>query len=314
MDVIIACHTEFGFVHDREVIYDKRAINGIQQGVTNLIDIADRYNAKVTFVVCPEVVEYFPQGINHEIGLHIHPGWQEFHTKGGNFYVGDSYLRKHCNQSIDSTSLTDYTYEKQLEMIKAGKERLYEVLKVDSQVFVAGRWSMNDETVRALIEMGITHDCSAVPHSKAAHYNWTKLPRICMPYHPSEKGYQLTGNLPLLIVPVSQAFGIVNVNPEAIPVVGFSWLKACFTEYYHQNLPLFHIHLHSPCMTEQYFISAMNELLKFISKHKDVDFKFASTIKENNIVMPKTNIFPYLPAINRDIMGSFLKSRILHNQ
>jgi len=314
MDVIIVCHTEFGLVKDKEVVADKNAVDGVRKGVPNLIKVADKYNAKVTFAVMPEVVKYFPKDIKHEIGLHIHPGWQEFQKNGIKFYVGDLYLREHCKQSVDSTVLRDYPYEEQLEMIKTGKEYLEDKFRIEPKSFVAGRWSINNDTVRALIKTGITHECSAPAHSKANHYDWSRLPRICMPYHPSKKDYQEKGNLPLLIVPISQYFPVGNVNPEVVPSVGLSWLKACFLEYYQQNMPLFHICLHSPCMINPYFTSAMDDFLKFISKHKNISFKFASEIDEYGEVNPNTNIFPYLFGVDRHIIKTGLKvigSRIL---
>lgn len=310
MDVIIVCHTEFGLVKDKEVVADKNAVDGVRTGVPNLIKIADKYNAKVTFAVCPEVVKYFPKNINHEIGLHIHPGWEEFEIHGFTFYVGDSYLKEHCEQSVNSTILRDYPYEEQLNMIKTGKDYLEEKFGNEPKSFVAGRWSINNDTVKALIKTGITHDCSAPAHSKPCHYDWSKLPRICMPYHPSKKDYQEKGDLPLLIVPISQMFPTGNVNPEVAPSVGLSWLKACFSEYYKQNLPLFHICLHSPCMIDKYFISAMDDFLKFISNHKNVNFKFASEIEEYDEVKSRTkfHILPYLFGINRDITKMGLRS------
>jgi len=54
-----------------------------------LIDVTDKYGAKVTFAICPEVVEHFPKATNHEIGLHIHPGWERFDVQGISYYVGD---------------------------------------------------------------------------------------------------------------------------------------------------------------------------------------------------------------------------------
>ncbi len=307
MDVIIVCHTEFGFVHNRQVIPDKNATSGVDQGVENLMEIADKYGAKVTFAVCPEVAEYFPRNIEHEIGLHIHPGWQKFETQGIGYHVGDAYLKEHCRQSVNSTVLRDYPYEEQLEMIKTGKDYLAEVLGINPKSFVAGRWSINNDTVKVLIKAGITHECSAPTHSKPCHHDWSKLPRICMPYHPDEEDYQSKGNLPLLIVPISSMLRSGNVNPEVMPIVGLSWLKACFREYYLQNLPFFHICLHSPCMTNEYFISGMGNLLKFISKHRGVNFRFATEIKEYADVSPATNIFPYLLRVNRNTIRRFLR-------
>jgi len=307
MDVIIVCHTEFGFVSDRMVIYDKNNKTGIKDGVPNLISLADKYGAKITFAVCPEVVEYMPLKISHEIGLHIHPGFEEFKYKNFDWYVGDTYLRKNCKQSTDSTVLRDYSYEEQFEMIKRGKEYLMEKFRVEPKAFVAGRWSLNNDTIKALIENGITHDCSAPAHSTSDHYDWSKLPRICMPYHPSPKDYQQEGNLPILIVPISQIFPRGNINPEVIPITGLSWFKACFIEYYKQNVPLFHICLHSPSMTDSYFISSMDNLLSFMAKHKNVNFKFVSEIKKYPHSEYKTNIFPYIFAANRNTLLAILK-------
>jgi peptidoglycan/xylan/chitin deacetylase (PgdA/CDA1 family) len=308
MDIIIVCHTEFGLVKDKEVVADKNAVDGVRKGVPNLIKVADRYNAKITFAVMPEVVKYFPEDIKHEVGLHIHSGWQEFQKQGIKFYVGDLYLKEHCEQSINSTVLRDYPYKEQLEMIEAGKDYLEENFGVEPKSFVAGRWSINNDTVKALIKTGITHECSAPARSKANHYDWSKLPRICMPYHPSEQDYQEKGSLPLIIIPISQTLKGGNVNPEAVPIVGLSWLKACFLEYYKQSLPLFHICLHSPCMTDPYFISALDDFLKFISMQKNINFRFTSEVKEYNEINPKTNILPYLFRVDRTIMKTGLRS------
>ncbi len=305
MDVIIVCHTEFGLVHDKLVIADKNSTDGVEKGVPNLIKIADNYGAKVTFAVMPEVVKYLPENIKHEIGLHIHPGWEEFRLHGINFHIGDTYLKKHCEQSVSSTVLRDHSYSEQLNLIKTGKEYLSDFFGIEPKVFVAGRWSINNDTIKALIEAGITHDCSAPAHAKQAHYDWSRLPRICMPYTPNEKDYQEKGSLPLLIIPISQYFPSGNVNPEIIPFVGLPWLKACFLEYYKQDLPLFHICLHSPCMVDPYFISSMSELLNFISEHK-VKFRFASEVQEYGQTNPRTLITPYLFGLNMNIIKSKL--------
>lgn len=308
MDVIIVTHTEFGFVHNRQVIPSKKAVDGVNKGVPNLIKIADKYNAKVTFAVMPEVTNYFPKEISHEIGLHIHTGWEEFENQGLKFHVGDAFLREHSNQSLTSTVLKDYPYEEQLNMIKTGKDHLMDIFGIEPKTFVAGRWSLNNDTVKALIKTGITRDCSAPTHTRPCHHDWSKLPRICMPYYPSIDDYQEEGDLPLLIIPISHMFRAGNVNPEVIPGYGLSWLKACFLEYYNQNMPLFQICLHSPIMTDPYFILEMDSFLKFISKHKNINFKFASNIMKYEKVNPKTCIRPYIFGFNWKIAETVIKS------
>lgn len=302
MDVIIVCHTEFGFVHDKGIIFDKKATDGVKGGVLNLIKLSKKYGAKITFAICPEVADYIPLKISQEIGLHLHPGWQEFEEAGFKFNIGDSYLKKNCKQSSNSTVLWDYPYDEQVDMIKTGRDYLNKVFGYNPTSFVAGRWSLNNDTIKALVETGFTHDCSAPAHSKPSHHDWSKLPRICMPYHPSKDDYQKRGNLPLLMVPISQFFPRGSVNVESVPFYGLSWLKACFLEYYNQDTPLFHICLHSPSMTDNYFISAMDNLLSFISKHKDINFKFVSETKEYPEKNFKTNIFLYIFGLNAKII------------
>jgi peptidoglycan/xylan/chitin deacetylase (PgdA/CDA1 family) len=308
MDVIIVVHTEFGHVRNHEVVYDKSATGGVSTGVPNLIKVADHYDAKITFAVMPEVVKYFPREIGHEIGLHVHPGWEEFRIGGFTFQVGDRYLHEHCEQSRSSTALTGYPYKEQLDMIKTGADYLETELGERPSTFVSGRWSVDNNTVKALVNTGMKRDCSATPHVKPCHFDWSKLPRICMPYHPSEQDYQQKGTVPLLIIPVSQMFPSGSVSPEAVPGKGFSWLKACFNEYYQQGMPLFHICLHSPCMTDDYFLSVMDEFLSFMIGHKNVHFRFASEVRESSHRNPSTRLGPYLLGINGNIIRCGLRA------
>lgn len=307
MDVIIVCHTEFGFVHNKELIADKKAVSGAREGVLNLIKVADKYNAKITFVVCPEVAEVFPKNVKHEIGLHIHPGWDEREYKGFKWNRGDTYLKEHCKQLSNSTILPDHSYEEQFELIKTGKKYLKDVLGVEAKVFVGGRWSINNDTVRALLANGLTHECSGRPHTKSDHYDWSKLPRICMPYNPDGKDYQKEGDLPLLITPISQTLFGGTVNPEGVITYGLPWLKASFLEYRKIGAPFFHICFHSPLGTDPYYISLINDFLSFISRHKNVNFRFASEINKYPQGKIGYNILPYITAINGTIIKSAVK-------
>lgn len=307
MDIIIVCHTEFGFVENKTTVFDKKATQGVKDGVANFIKLADKYGAKVTFAVCPEVVNYFPRNINHEIGLHIHPGWEEFKKGDYKWYVGDEYLKEHCKQGSVSTVLQDHPYQEQLDMIRTGKEYLKKSLGVDPKIFVGGRGSLNSNTIKALIENGFTHDCSAIANKKLPYFDWSKLPRICMPYHPTAEDYQERGDSPILIVPASQTIFRRPIAPEGVPGYGISWFRVCFSEYYRQGVPLFHIFAHSPAMTDPYYYSVMESFLSFIFQHKNINFKFVSEIKEypeNNF---KTNILSYLLAPNKEIVRKIFK-------
>jgi hypothetical protein len=128
-----------------------------------------------------------------------------------------------------------------------------------------------------------------------------------MPYRPRLDDYQAQGDVPLLIAPISQTLRTGNVNPEMVPLLGLSWLKACFLEYHSQRLPLFHICVHSPAMTDAYFVSAMDGLLKFISK-RNVTFKFASEVELYEPVAPKTRVMPYVLHANQRVTRYLVRS------
>jgi len=313
MNIIIVCHTEFGFVKNNSIIFHKDAIDGVRKGVPNLLTIAQKYNAKITFAIMPEVVDAFPDIQNHEIGVHIHPGWEEFVVEGIRYHVGDMYLKEHCEQSSTSTVLRDYTYDEQLTLIKTGKDYIHDKLHADVKTFVAGRWSINNDTVKALIHSGITHDCSAPAHIRAPHFDWSKLPRICMPYHPDFNDYQVKGTAPLLILPISQILQYGNVNPEIAPFWGTNLLKACFKEYFVQDMPFFHICLHSPSMTDPPMMRALDELLKYISNRR-AHFITASEVIEYQAPAAKTKVLPYLTTgINPTLiktLGTEMKNKL----
>jgi len=312
MDVIIVCHTEFGFISDKNIIFDKSATQGVSGGVLNLIKIANKYKAKISFAVCPETVDCFPKSVEHEIGLHIHPGWQEFKFKNFKWFVGDKFLKDNCIQSVNSTVLRDFPFKEQFEMIKKGKDYLRSEFNKEPKFFMAGRWSENNDTIKALVGNGFTHDCSAPAHSKSDHYDWSRIPRICMPYHPNKDDYQKKGDLPILFIPVSQTLFGGTVSPEGVPLYGYNWLKSCFSEYYSLNVPLFHICLHSPSMTDDFYISALDNLLSFISSHKGVSFKFASEIKEYPPKNFKSNMVPYFSGASKELFKTILKKVFLY--
>ncbi len=301
MDLIIVCHTEFGYVNNKKSIFEKSVLDGVTLGCKNLARVADKYQAKVTFAVMPENARSFPKDIKHEIGLHLHPGWAKFTENNLSYEVGDKYLSEKIRTSSSSTVLSDYPYNEQFELIKTGRDYLQDVFKIEPKVFVAGRWSENNDTIHAVSNAGFTHDCSSPASQISDHFDWSKLPRICMPYHPSFNDYQLKGNSSLLVLPISQFYPRGSVNPEVAPFVDLSWLQACFEEYYNQGLPFFHICLHSPAMIDPYYISVTDELLKFIKKHDKVDFKFASEIKEYENKVSKTRYWPYLKAFYKTV-------------
>lgn len=293
MDIVIVCHTEFGNAQGKEVNFHKGKVEGIVQGTKNLFNVAGKYGAKISFAVMPESAKHFPKELvknkNCEVGLHLHPGWQYFYKPFG-WYVGDSVLRKNLKKiKKTSTFFKDYSYKEQYEMIKFSRNYIKKTLKITPKFFVAGRWSENKDTVKVLSDLGFTHDCSILAGMKTNYFDYSSLPRICMPYY-SDK---------ILIVPISQFWPRGGVTVEAIPRYGLAWLKACFIEYYKQQAPLFHIFVHSPAMASKYYIRAFDKLLSFISKH-NVNFKLVSEIKPFKPYKEKrfkTDVWLYFTAI-----------------
>ncbi len=307
MDVVIVCHTEFGFGEGERIIFAKEAKGGVANGVPALVKLAERYGAKITFAVCPEAAPHFPRGTGHEVGLHVHPGQEEFRNKTFTWMVGDEYLKKNSKQTTRSSALVDYPYEEQLGMIRAGKECLQENLGVDPKVFVAGRFSLNSDTVNALIQTGFTHDASAVPGLRTSYLDWSNLSRMAMPYCPSKESYQKEGELPFLMVPVSLTLFGRMVSPESASMCGLSWLQVAFSEYYRAGAPVFHIVLHSPAMTNPYHASVMKKLLSFIAQHDTVRYKFLSEVRRHPRRELRGNVLPYVLAVNREVVKTVLR-------
>jgi peptidoglycan/xylan/chitin deacetylase (PgdA/CDA1 family) len=282
MDVVIVCHTEFGFVSaNKELVYDKSFTSGVKEGVLNLSKLAKKYNAKISFAVCPEVLPYFPKQINHEIGLHVHPGWKEVISNKSRWISGDRYLKENCKQTINSNSLKDFPYAEQLEMIEKGKKYLFLEFQKEPKFFVPGRWSFNNDTARAVSAAGFKSVYSILPR---------------------KKDYQEKDNLPILFVPVSMTIFGGPASPEGVIQYGFKWLKACFFDHLNQGAPLFHFYLHSPSMTDPYYISTLDDFLALISKQKNINFKFASEVIEHPKNKLRPNIFPYILGINKNLV------------
>jgi hypothetical protein len=294
MRIIISCHVESGYATDR-IVFDKNNEKGALEGTRNAIRIADDSNAIVSFMLMPEtlgmtsVIDFGA----HEIGLHIHPD--------------DRSLIRRGFGPVRSLSLRDYDFSSQKAMILTGKEIIEDVMGARPRTFAAGMWSVGNETVKALAELGFSHDCSPYPGLVRDYCDWGKLPRIRMPYKPSEHDYQLDGDVNIVIVPVSGEITGGIVSPENR--VGLGFLKAAFQEYYEMSMPVFHIAFHSPSMTSRYYRQVFSELVNYISKY-DVRFCPASEVRpQRKKISVHTNaLLPYLKNLDPDALSYLLRS------
>jgi len=250
VDVVIVCHVENGYATSRSVIFEKRRREGSIDGVRNAILLSDRVGATISFVIMPEVLEAFDgfDFMNNEIGLHIHPEDLLLMEKGlGGFH----------------RPLREYGFEEQRSMISVGKQLVIDSLGITPRTFVAGKWSVGNETVRALVELGFTHDASACPQFSGGSCDWTRLPRICMPYRPSRYDYQTTGDMQITMVPVSKEITSGILGPEN--TAGLGLLKAALHEYVDLGVPFLHIAFHSPAMISRHYRDVFSRLLRWTS-------------------------------------------------
>ncbi len=302
MKIIITCHTELGNPVGRKVVFND-SLARIHDGIEDTLEIIEDYDSKICFALTPKVVDGVKQRTlnkivnkEQEIGLHLHSD--------------DSFLVKSGVSKGGSPALRDFSYKEQKKMIVFGKNLLEKKFELSPVTFIAGKWSENNDTIRALTDSGFTHDCTPNPGFISENCDWGRLPRISLPYHPSKESYQKKGPLPILLMPISKVITNAPMSPEVAPTVGLGFLKACFEEYYIQQLPIFHMTFHSPCMASEYYQKVLDQLLAFISEHENIMFIFPSQIKKQDLsIKPKTKIPPYVKRINKDIIRYILKLR-----
>ena len=286
MDVVIVCHTEFGYATN-QVIFDNNYKQGATDGVKNSILISDKFGAIVSFMIKPEVLESV-SGLdfgNHEIGLHIHANDSFLLNKG----LGD-----------DDDNLRALDFERQRSMIAAGKEAVHSVLGIVPRTFVAGKWSVGNETLRALVELGFSHDASGCPQFFSPSCDWKKLPRICMPYSPSRGDYQAAGDVQITMVPASKEITGGLITPENNS--GLAFLSAAVREYMESGAPFLHIAFHSPALISAAYRTIFSGLLQVISGF-NVNFRSLSEVEpiKGSILSYPPHLAQY--ASNLDLTG-----------
>ena len=73
MRVIILCHTELGYASGKTIHFGVHVRGAVHNSVRRIIQVADKYNAKICFATEPQVATEMPSIGNHSIGLHLHP-------------------------------------------------------------------------------------------------------------------------------------------------------------------------------------------------------------------------------------------------
>lgn len=141
-----------------DLIYGK--VCGGEYGINKIMDICEKYNVYATFFVdFAEVNTWGYEKIKevcddiilrgHDIQLHLHPE-----------HFGD-WQRQEFSQ---------YTYDEQKKMIEYGINQYKSMLGHKPLAFRAGKYSINEDTIKALREMEIKIDSSFVKNNR-----WCKL-------------------------------------------------------------------------------------------------------------------------------------------
>jgi hypothetical protein len=299
LDVVIVCHTEFGYATN-QVVFDYDYKQGATDGVKNSIQIADKFDAIVSFMIKPEVLGAVSETDfgTHEVGLHIHPNDRFLMTNG----VGGN-----------DDNLRGYGFEKQRAMIAAGKAMVQDSLGVIPRTFVAGKWSVGNETVRAMVELGFTHDASGCPKFSSPSCDWSRLPRICMPYKPSADDYQAPGDVKMIMVPTSKEITTGIISPENR--IGLTFLRGAIREYVKLNVPLLHMTLHSPALTSPIFRNTFNEMLQLISQF-NVNYRPLSDVvpTEGKVLKYSAQVSQYLMNLDTTSLSYLMRQAIEHSK
>lgn len=140
-----------------------------QESERNIIafgETALEFGYKVTYFAVPEAVEQhadiFKRLINsgHEVGLHLHP-----HT----FRFG---INEH---------LANLPYDLQFKIIEEARDVFEGVMGFPPSTFRAGYFSANQDTFRALVELGFKRGSSSIPGRQSLQSGnyWKDWPRHC---------------------------------------------------------------------------------------------------------------------------------------
>ncbi len=135
-----------------KLVYGKKNFSMINYSIPRFLDISKDLDIPYTFFICGEVAENCPDLFNniknHSIGIHTHP-----------FTHLDNFKGNSPNDH-DADLLKNYSFNAQYKMIETDLDLIYDNLHVKPKLFRAGRHGVNNDTFKALDELGIPLDSS----------------------------------------------------------------------------------------------------------------------------------------------------------
>ncbi|ANU07482.1 polysaccharide deacetylase family protein [Paraurantiacibacter namhicola] len=132
-----------------------------EAGIFYQMDVFDRCGMKAVFFVDPMPAMLWGTGAiadivepivtrGHEVQLHMHTEWLAL--------AGDAAI-----VPDRGPNMKDYSQEEQCALLSYGRDVLEAAGAPRPKVFRAGNYGANDDTLRALAQLGFTHDSSHAP-------------------------------------------------------------------------------------------------------------------------------------------------------
>jgi len=131
-------------------------------GIFHQMDVFDRHGLKAVFFVDPMPALLWGKGAvadvvepilkrGHDVQLHLHTEWLEL--LGAANPLG----------TRTGANIKDFTRDEQVVLLETGMDLLMQAGAPRPTAFRAGNYGANDNTLRALAEVGLTHDTSHPP-------------------------------------------------------------------------------------------------------------------------------------------------------
>jgi peptidoglycan/xylan/chitin deacetylase (PgdA/CDA1 family) len=142
---------------DTEQDVNKRYVHtgeyqNIRRGIPRLLEVFDDFKAKPTWLLTPDVAQncgdFFTElAKKHEIGCHVHP----------------EYFRGPIKGMKMEKILSQFSLQDQLLMVQEASSVIKQNVGVHPRSFRAGRFGVNEDTLRVLKSCGFNVDCSMTP-------------------------------------------------------------------------------------------------------------------------------------------------------
>lgn len=172
MPICLTFDTErdyYELIGDRSIpAYKEKSFSMIKRAMPGLLEISEEFNIPYTFFLCGEVAkncqDEFEGLKKHQIGVHTHP------------FTHESIFKGSSPNDKKQDMLKNYSYKEQLQMISKDLNLIKDNLRIEPDIFRAGKHGANWDTYRALDRLGFSIDCSQHPPFQFVGWQPFKIP------------------------------------------------------------------------------------------------------------------------------------------